>query len=167
MAATLAVSADYLSAMAERLQQGGMAPAFSLVDQAGDTITLSGFEGRKILVYFYPKADTPGCTTQACGLRDIIGGIGDTAVVGISPDTPTKLAKFDAKYSLGFPLLSDPDHATAEAYKVWVEKSMYGRKYMGVERSAFLVDADGTLQEVWYKISPTDTPTKLMGALAG
>lgn len=151
--------------MGERLEQGQEAPAFALVDQAGETVSLAGLAGRRALVYFYPRADTPGCTTQACGLRDVLGDIGDTAVVGISPDTPAKLAKFDAKYSLGFPLLSDPDHAAAEAYGVWVEKSMYGKKYMGIERSAFLVDAAGRLTEVWYKISPKDTPTKLLGAL--
>ncbi len=153
--------------MADRLEVGGPAPGFVLADQTGSSVALAGFEGRRVLVYFYPKADTPGCTTQACGLRDILGDIGDTAVVGVSPDLPAKLAKFDAKHSLGFPLLSDPDHAVAEAYGVWVEKSMYGRKYMGVERSAFLVGRAGELEQVWYKVSPKDTPTKLVAALAG
>lgn len=148
-----------------RLVAGAPAPAFALLDQHGDEVTLTGFEGRKVLVYFYPKADTPGCTTQACGLRDVLGDIGDTAVVGISPDKPEKQAKFDDKYGLGFPLLSDPDHATAEAFAVWVEKSMYGKKYLGVERSAFLIDESGDLAEVWYKIAPRDTPTKLLAAL--
>ena len=104
---------------------------------------LSGFKGRKVLVYFYPKADTPGCTTQACGLRDVLGDIGDTAVVGISPDKPAAQKKFDTKYGLGFPLLSDVDHAVAEAYGVWQEKSMYGKKYMGILRSAFLDRREG------------------------
>ena len=108
---------------------------------------------------------TPGCTTQACGLRDIGGEIGDTVVVGISPDQPEKQAKFDAKYSLGFPLLSDPDHAVAEAYGAWGERSMYGRKYMGIIRSAYLVDEKGTIAEAWPKISPKDTPAKLKAAL--
>ncbi len=116
-------------------------------------------------MYFYPKADTPGCTTQACGLRDIAGDIGDTVIIGISPDPPTKLAKFDEKYSLGFALLSDADHAIAEAYGVWVEKNMYGKKYMGVQRSAFLIDETGKVAEAWPKISPKDTPTKLLAAL--
>ncbi|MCU4183601.1 thioredoxin-dependent thiol peroxidase [Acidiferrimicrobium sp. IK] len=151
--------------MGDRLEQGAEAPAFSLADQSGAPVELAGFKGRKVLVYFYPKADTPGCTTQACGLRDILGAIGDTAVVGVSPDLPAKLARFDEKYSLGFPLLSDPDHAVAESYGVWVEKSMYGKKYMGVERSAFLVDEKGALEQVWYKISPKDTPVKLLAAL--
>jgi peroxiredoxin Q/BCP len=144
---------------------GDRAPAFGLVDQTGARLRLSGFKGRKVLVYFYPKADTPGCTAQACGLRDVLGEIGDTAVVGISPDAPDEQASFDAKYGLGFPLLSDPEHTTAEAYGVWAEKSMYGRRYMGVERSAFLVDERGRLAAVWYKISPKDTPKKLLQAL--
>ena len=128
---------------------------------------LADFEGRKVLVYFYPRADTPGCTTQACGLRDVLGEIGDTAVLGISPDTPPKQAKFDQKYGLGFPLLSDEDHQVAEAYGVWAEKSNYGRKYMGIVRSAFLVDEQGKLANAWYKISPKDTPKNLLSALAG
>jgi peroxiredoxin Q/BCP len=119
-----------------------------------------------VLVYFYPKADTPGCTTQACGLRDIAGEVGDTVIVGISPDAPAKLARFDAKYGLGFTLLSDPDHAVAEAYGAWGEKRMYGKAYEGVIRSAFLVDERGRLAQVWPKISPKDTPTNLVKALA-
>ena len=127
---------------------------------------MSSFIGRKVLVYFYPKADTPGCTTQACALRDIAGEVGDTAIVGISPDLPVKLKKFDDKYSLGFTLLSDVDHAVAEAYGVWVEKHNYGKKYMGVQRSAFLIDEQGTISDAWPKISPKDTPTNLLAALA-
>ena len=149
------------------LLAGEKAPAFTLVDQAGEKIRLSDFKGRKVLVYFYPKADTPGCTTQACGLRDILGDVGDTAVLGVSPDAPTKQAKFDQKYGLGFPLLADEDHAVAEAYGVWAEKSMYGRTYMGIVRSAFLVDEKGKLAQVWYKISPKDTAKNLLGALTG
>jgi len=152
--------------MTAALAVGDPAPAFALADQTGEEVRLSSFAGRKVLVYFYPKADTPGCTTQACGLRDIAGDIGDTAVVGISPDQPKKLAKFDEKYSLGFRLLSDPEHETAEAYGVWAEKSMYGKKYMGIVRSAFLVDEEGKLEQVWPKISPKDTPKNLLAALA-
>lgn len=152
--------------MSERLQVGDKAPDFTLLDQAGDKVKLSGFKGHPVLVYFYPRADTPGCTTQACGLRDILGDIGDARVVGISPDTPAKQAKFDEKYGLGFPLLSDADHAVAEAYGVWTEKTNYGRKYMGIERSAFLVGPKGKLDGVWYKISPKDTPKRLLEALA-
>lgn len=147
------------------LEAGNRAPAFTLRDQSGKKVKLSDFKGRKVLVYFYPKADTPGCTAQACGLRDIIDVIGDTAVVGISPDPPERQARFDQKYGLGFPLLSDEDHSVAEAYGVWAERSLYGRKYMGILRSAFLVDENGELAQVWYKISPKDTPKKLLAAL--
>jgi peroxiredoxin Q/BCP len=119
-----------------------------------------------VLVYFYPRADTPGCTTQACGLRDIAGEVGDTAIVGISPDQPAALAKFDAKHSLGFTLLSDPDHAVAEAYGAWGEKRMYGKAFQGVIRSAYLIGGDGRVVEAWPKISPKDTPTRLLRALA-
>jgi peroxiredoxin Q/BCP len=153
--------------MAAQLKVDDQAPDFELVDQAGQKVKLSAFRKRRVMVYFYPKADTPGCTTQACGLRDVLGDIGDTAVLGISPDTPSRQAKFDQKYGLGFPLLSDEDHRVAEAYGVWGEKSNYGRKYMGIIRSAFLVDEEGRLANVWYKISPKDTPKNLLAALAG
>ena len=148
------------------LKQGDKAPGFTLSDQDGNSVSLADFAGRKVLVYFYPKADTPGCTTQACGLRDILGDIGDTAVLGVSPDKPAKQKKFDDKYSLGFPLLADEDHAVAEAYGSWGEKSMYGRTYMGIIRSAYLVDENGDVAEAWPKISPKDTPKKLLAALA-
>jgi peroxiredoxin Q/BCP len=147
------------------LKPGDKAPAISLLDQDGTTVKLSALKGRKVLVYFYPKADTPGCTAQACGLRDIAGDVGDTAILGISPDKPTAQKKFDTKYGLGFPLLSDIDHAVAEAYDVWKQKSMYGRTYMGIERSAFLIDEKGKIAEAWYKVSPKDTPKNLLGAL--
>ena len=152
---------------ANRLEPGAKAPAFSLKDQDGATVRLSSFKGRKVLVYFYPKADTPGCTTQSCGLRDIAGDVGDTAIVGISPDLPDKQKRFDEKYGLGFPLLSDPEHATAEAFGVWGEKSMYGKKYFGIIRSAFLIDEKGKVVEAWYKVSPKDTPKNLLKALEG
>jgi thioredoxin-dependent peroxiredoxin len=147
------------------LSIGDPAPAFTLLDQDGTPTTLASLRGRRVLVYFYPRADTPGCTQQACGLRDVLGGIGDTAVLGISPDKPAALARFATKYSLGFPLLSDPDHAVADAYGVWQEKKLYGKVSMGIVRSAFLVDANGGLEQVWYKISPKDTPVRLMEAL--
>ena len=147
------------------LAVGKKAPAISLPDQTGATHKLSSYKGRKVLVYFYPKADTPGCTQQSCLLRDIKGQIGDTAIIGISPDKPEKQAKFDAKYELGFPLLADTEHAVAEAYGVWAEKKNYGKTYMGIVRSAFLIDEQGKLEGVWYKISPKDTPAKLLEAL--
>ena len=152
------------------LKPGDKAPDFTLLDQNGEPFTLSeSLQQRKAwhLIYFYPKADTPGCTKQACGLNEVLGAIGDAVVLGVSPDTPKKQGKFAEKYGLGFQLLSDPDHTTAEAFDVWKEKSMYGRTYMGIERSAFLVDADGTIAEAWYKISPADTSKNLLAALAG
>ena len=148
-----------------KLKPGDKAPDFALTDQSGKTVKLKDFRGKKVVVYFYPKADTPGCTTQACGLRDVLGDIGDTAVLGISPDKPEKQKRFDDKYGLGFPLLSDQDHAVADAYGAWGERSMYGRKFMGIVRSAVLVDEQGNLAEVWPKISPKDTPSKLLAAL--
>ncbi len=147
------------------LTPGDDAPDFSLQDQSEATVSLSDFKGRKVLVYFYPKADTPGCTAQSCGLRDVAGDVGDTAILGISPDPPKKQAKFDTKYGLGFPLLADQDHAVADAYGVWGEKSMYGKKYMGIIRSAFLIDEDGRIAEAWYKVSPKDTATNLLAAV--
>ncbi|CAN5765617.1 thioredoxin-dependent thiol peroxidase [soil metagenome] len=151
------------------LKPGDKAPDFTLADQNGEPVTLSESLKQRTashLLFFYPKADTPGCTTQACGLRDALPELGETAVVGISPDAPSAQAAFDEKYGLGFPLLSDPEHAVADAYGVWGDKSMYGRTYQGVIRSAFLVDEQGTVAEAWYKISPKDTPKKLLKALA-
>ena len=145
---------------------GDPAPAIVLEDQTGTIIDVVAAQtGRRVLVFFYPKANTPGCTTQACGLRDIADQVGDTAIIGISPDTPAKQASFDTKFSLGFTLLADVDHAVAEAFGVWVEKSMYGRKYMGVQRSAFLIDAAGNISHAWPKITPKDTPVQLLRAL--
>ena len=149
------------------LTKGDKAPELNLEDQNGETVKLSSFKGRKVCVYFYPKADTPGCTQQSCGLRDIAVQVGDTAIVGISPDKSAKQKKFDDKYSLGFPLLADTEHTVAEAYGVWKEKSMYGRSYMGIERSAFLIDEKGKIAEAWYKVSPKDTPANLLKALGG
>jgi len=159
----LAVVAGYGRRM---LQPGDTAPDFELLDQNENQVKLSDLRGRKVLVYFYPKADTPGCTKQACGLNDVLGDVGDTVIVGISPDKPSKQAKFAQKYGLCFQLLSDPDHTTAEAFDVWREKSMYGRTYMGIERSAFLIDEQGKISDAWYKVSPADTPKKLLNALA-
>ena len=148
-----------------QLEVGDRAPAISLQDQHGDTVKLSSFKGRRVLVFFYPKANTPGCTTQACGLRDVADRIGDTAILGISPDTPAKQATFDEKYSLGYPLLADTDHAVADAYGVWGEKKLYGKTYLGIIRSAFLIDAKGKVEQAWYKISPKDTPVELLKAI--
>ncbi|HVE46445.1 MAG TPA: thioredoxin-dependent thiol peroxidase [Acidimicrobiales bacterium] len=152
------------------LKPGDKAPDFTLLDQRGESFTLSkSLKQRKAwhLIFFYPRADTPGCTAQACGLRDVAADVGDTVVVGISPDGPGAQAKFDQKYNLGFPLLADEDHAVAESYGAWGEKSLYGKKYLGVIRSAFLIDDKGRVAEAWPKISPKDTPKKLLAALAG
>jgi peroxiredoxin Q/BCP len=146
------------------LKAGDKAPEFTLTDQRGETVKLKDFKGRRVLVFFYPKADTPGCTAQACGLRDVSADLGDTVVLGISPDKPAKQAKFDDKFSLGFPLLADEDHAVAEAYDVWAEKSMYGKKYFGIVRSSFLIDEKGKIAEAWYKVSPKDTAANLLAS---
>ena len=146
------------------LTDGSTAPNIELLDQNGKIFSLSKQGKKKVLVYFYPKADTPGCTTQSCGLRDIADQVGKTLIVGVSPDKPEKLKKFDDKYDLGFTLLADTEHTVAEAFSVWKEKSMYGKKYMGIERSAFLIQ-DGIVLHAWYKVSPADTPTNLLKAL--
>ena len=166
-AAPMFERAEFLRYRAAVLKPGDNAPDFTLVDQEGSPFNLGDSLGRKVrhLIYFYPKADTPGCTTQACGLRDIAGEVGDTTIIGISPDRPAAQKKFDTKYHLGFPLLSDPDHAVAEAFDVWKEKSMYGKKYMGIERSAFLIDGNGKVEQAWYRVKPKDTPTNLLKAL--
>ncbi len=120
------------------------------------------------MVYFYPKADTPGCTTQACGVRDHRADYehADAVVLGISPDPVKRIAKFDEKYTLGFPLLGDEDHSVAEAYGVWVEKSMYGRTYMGMERSTFVIDADGVITHVFRKVTPKEHDELVLRALS-
>jgi len=122
-----------------------------------------------VLIYFYPKADTPGCTTQSCSVRDARKDFGTQGVdvLGISPDKPAAQQKFDTKYGLGFPLLADEDHAVAEAFGVWGEKSMYGRKYMGIVRSAFLIDEKGKIAGAWYGVSPKDTVPGALAALGG
>ena len=150
-----------------KLEVGDRAPAFTLVDQSGAKVALTALKGQPVVLYFYPKADTPGCTTQSCEVRDHrkdLAKLG-AAVFGISPDTPAKQAKFDEKYGLGFPLLSDTEHVVAEKYGVWAEKSMYGRKYMGIVRSAFVIDAQGKIAGAFYKVSPKDTVPKVTAAL--
>jgi peroxiredoxin Q/BCP len=151
------------------LAVGDKAPAFALADQSGAIHKLSDHKGRKLLIYFYPKADTPGCTTQSCSVRDARKDLGKQGVdvLGISPDKPSAQQKFDTKYGLGFPLLADEDHAVATAFGVWGEKSMYGRKYMGILRSAFLIDEKGTIAAAWYGVSPKDTVPGAFAALAG
>jgi peroxiredoxin Q/BCP len=151
------------------LNPGDTAPDFTLPDQSGETVTLSSFKGKNVVLYFYPKADTPGCTTQACGVRDHREdyATADAIVLGVSPDAPKKIAKFDDKFSLGFPLLGDEDHSVAEAYGVWVEKSMYGRTYMGNERTTFVIGPDGVIKEIFRKVKPAEHDELVLGALAG
>jgi peroxiredoxin Q/BCP len=151
------------------LSPGDAAPSFALPDQHGATVRLEDFRGRKLLVYFYPEADTPGCTTQSCDVRDHrkeLASLG-VDVVGISPDTPEAQLAFDRKYDLGFPLLADTDHAVAEAWGNWGEKSSDGRTYMGIIRSSFLVDESGRIEQAWYRVQPTETVPNARAALPG
>jgi peroxiredoxin Q/BCP len=152
-----------------KLAIGDPAPAFRLKDQRGKAVKLVDFKGKRLVVYFYPKADTPGCTTQSCAVRDALPDLKKlkTAAIGVSPDSPERQAKFDAKFKLGFPLLADEDHAMAQAWGVWGEKKLYGRKYMGIIRSAFVVDEKGKIAAAFYKISPKDTIPKVTAALEG
>jgi thioredoxin-dependent peroxiredoxin len=142
-----------------KLAPGDRAPAFTLTDQHGAKVKLSDFKGKPVVVYFYPKADTPGCTTQSCALRDAEPDLAElkAVVLGISPDPPERQRKFDEKYGLGFTLLADTEHTVAEKYGVWGEKVNYGRKYMGIIRSAFVIDTKGKIAEAFYKVSPKAT----------
>jgi thioredoxin-dependent peroxiredoxin len=149
------------------IEPGTRARDFELPDQDGRTVKLSDFRGQTVVVYFYPKADTPGCTTQACGVRDHRSEYeaAGVAVLGISPDPVEDVKRFHEKHSLEFPLLADEDHAVADAYGVWVEKSMYGRKYFGNERTTFIVDADGRVAEVLRKVKPAEHDRLVLEAL--
>ncbi len=145
--------------MTVELKTGDMAPGFELQDQNSENVSLESFRGGKVLVYFYPKADTPGCTVQSCAVSESLAALKEAGVaaVGISPDTPAEQKKFDTKYQLGFPLLADTAHTVAEAFGTWRETSLYGRKTIGIMRSAFLIDENGAVMAVRYKISPADT----------
>ena len=150
-----------------KLHLGDQAPDFKLSDQDEKEVNLKDFQGKKVLVYFYPKADTPGCTKQACSVRDAKAELADLGVdvIGISPDAPAKQKKFDDKHDLGFTLLSDQENEVAKAYGAWGEKSMYGKKYEGIIRSALLLDEEGKVMQTWYKVSPKDTVPKALKAL--
>jgi thioredoxin-dependent peroxiredoxin len=149
------------------LNTGDTAPDFTLADQHGDPVSLAGLRGNTVVVYFYPKADTPGCTTQACGVRDHHAEYEEAGavVLGVSPDPVERIAAFDEKHRLGFPLLSDEDHSVAEAYGVWVEKTMHGRKYMGMERSTFVVSPDGKIADVFRRVKPAQHDELVLGAI--
>lgn len=152
-----------------RLSIGDAAPDFALSDQHDKPVRLSDFRGRKLLVYFYPKADTPGCTRQSCAVRDALPDLRAAGVdaVGISPDASGPQDKFDRKYSLGFPLLADVDHKVAEAFGAWGTKSNYGKTYEGIIRSSFLIGEDGRILGAWYKVKPEDTVPKAQKLLEG
>lgn len=145
--------------------EGDMAPDFTMPATGGRTVTRDGLKGKPFLLYFYPKADTPGCTKEACAFQEALPqlqGIG-LDVIGVSPDKMKPIEKFAAKYSLTFPLASDEDHGVAESWGTWVEKAMYGKKYMGVERATFLVDASGKIAKVWHKVSVNGHAADVMG----
>ncbi len=149
------------------LEPGEDAPDFELHDQSGDLLRLSSLRGQTVILYFYPRSDTPGCTTQACGVRDHDAdyAAAGARVIGVSPDEPEALRRFAGKYGLGFTLLADPDHSIAEAYGAWGEKSMYGKTYMGIIRSTFIIDADGTIARVFPKVAPKTHDAVVLEAL--
>ena len=150
------------------LEAGQEAPDFTLPDQNGEDLTLSDLRGQTVVLYFYPRADTPGCTTQACGIRDHRSDYAGTGarVIGVSPDEVDAVAKFAAKYDLDFTLLADADHSVAEAYGTWGEKSMSGKRYWGVQRATFLIDAEGMIARVFPKVSPKTHDEVVLEALA-
>jgi peroxiredoxin Q/BCP len=149
------------------LTPGQQAPTFSLSSDTGDTVSLEDLRGRKVVLYFYPKDDTPGCTVEACEFRDSWSAVKKTgaALFGVSPDSIGSHQKFKKKFDLPFPLLADPDHRTAEAYGAWGEKSMYGKKYMGILRTTFVIDEKGTVAKVFEKVKPQGHAAEVLGAL--
>jgi peroxiredoxin Q/BCP len=149
------------------LAPGDAAPPFALLDQHGRTVRLEDFAGRRLLVYFYPEADTSGCTRQSCAIRDHLQDLAglEMDVVGISPDLPPEQLAFDRKYGLGFPLLSDPGHAVTRAWGAWGEKTFDGRTTTGLLRSSFLVGPDGRIERAWYRVKPEDTVPEALAAV--
>jgi peroxiredoxin Q/BCP len=150
------------------VEEGKAAPDFELTSDSGETVSLASLRGKPVVLYFYPKDDTPGCTAQACGLRDAWGEFerAGAVVLGVSPDDAASHAKFKEKYGLQFPLLADPDHAVAEEYGVWGEKHLYGKTYMGIVRSTFVIDADGNVTKVMRKVKPDTHADDVLAALA-
>jgi peroxiredoxin Q/BCP len=149
------------------IEQGQEAPDFTLPDQDGGSVALRDLRGRRVVLYFYPKADTPGCTTQACGIRDRAADYeaAGVTVLGVSPDPVDRIKKFHDKQSLNFTLLADADHSVAERYGVWVEKTNYGKTYMGVQRATFLIDEDGVVHHVIPKAAPKTHDDEVLAAL--
>ncbi len=154
--------------MAE-LKEGSKAPAIHLLTDTGEKFNLAALAGKKVVLYFYPKADTPGCTKEACSFRDEIARIqaAGAVIVGVSPDPVARIAKFKEKYHLPFTLLADEEHGVAEKYGVWVEKSQYGRTYMGVQRSTFIIGADGRIARIFPKVKVDGHSEEVLAALAG
>ncbi len=150
-------------------REGDPAPDFAMPASGGHSVSFGALKGRPFLLYFYPKADTPGCTTQACGIQEALPQLGKLKleVIGVSPDAVPAIEKFASKFNLTFPLASDEDHRVSEAYGVWKERSMYGRKFMGVERSSFLVGADGRIVQAWRKVKPTEHAAEVLKAARG
>jgi len=151
------------------LQEGTIAPDFTLLTDGGGEVTLSDYRGKKVVLYFYPKDDTPGCTTEACSFRDDYSSIiaAGAAVLGVSPDSVKSHDKFKLKYQLPFALLSDPDHQVAEMYGAWGEKKMYGKSYMGILRSTFIIDEQGKILKVFPKVVPKEHSQEVLAVLAG
>ena len=149
------------------LEEGKSAPDFALTSDSGEEVKLSDLRGKPVVVYFYPRDDTPGCTTQACGIRDSWGAFEErgAVVLGISPDSESSHVKFKEKYGLPFTLLADPGHEVAEQYGVWVEKQNYGKTYWGIERSTFVIDADGNVAKVMRKVKPDTHADDVLAAL--
>ena len=150
------------------LAEGSKAPAFRMKASGGREVSSAALKGKPYLIYFYPKADTPGCTKQACGVQEALPALGKIGleVIGVSPDPMPPIEKFAKKYNLAFPLASDEDHKVAEAYGVWVQKSMYGKTYMGMERTSFLVGADGRIVKIWRKVKPEQHAAQVLEAAA-
>jgi peroxiredoxin Q/BCP len=150
------------------IEEGNDAPDFELESDAGETVKLSDLRGKPVVLYFYPKDDTPGCTTQACGIRDVYGEFerAGAVVLGVSPDDAASHVRFKTKFDLPFTLLADPDHAVSEQYGVWGEKKNYGRTYMGIVRSTFVIDEDGKLKKVMRNVKPDTHADKVLAALA-
>jgi peroxiredoxin Q/BCP len=150
------------------LTEGKKAPAFRMKATGGREVSSAALKGKPFLLYFYPKADTPGCTRQACGMQEALPQLAKLGieVIGVSPDPLPAIEKFAQKYNLTFPLASDEDHKVAEAYGVWVQKSMYGRTYMGIERTSFLIGADGKVVKVWRKVKPDQHAAQVLEAAA-
>ena len=149
------------------IEEGTQAPDFELPNQDGETVRLEDHRGQWVVLYFYPRADTPGCTTQACGIRDRDAdySAANAVVLGVSPDSPDALRKFADKYGLPFTLLGDEGHSVAESYGTWVEKKNYGKTYMGIQRSTFLIDPDGAVRKVFPRVKPDTHDEKVLAAL--